>query len=185
MRLIALVVTSILLGGCSMNPVAYERKASTLSQGMTLAEVKEIMGDELASDAHLASQSMVLKYCKTGLTRDAMTYVWIQDDRVKQVLNRESRLNGRCSKFFQAVDWKVSISLDYMALKNLTPQQRRTTRSRPVVVAPSRSSSRTPDPVVIQAPDLDNSGSSTDSRAWQMLHGKGTTGSKAWDMLLD
>ena len=185
MRFIGLMVAVMFLGGCSMNPVAYERKATTLKNGMTLAEVKSIMGDEHASDVHLPTKDMVLKYCKTGLTRDAMTYVWIQGGRVKQVLNRENRLNGPCSRFFQAVDWKVSISLDYMALKNLTPQQRQTRRSRPVVVAPSRSPSTAPAPVVIRPPDLDNSGSSTDSRAWQMLHGKGTTGSKAWDMLLD
>jgi hypothetical protein len=120
-----LFVASSFLTGCISGIQNNTVKAQKIFKGDSENSLIYSMGQPQSVET-LGNQK-VLKYCKTGLFSDDMTYIWIVDSRVRQYRSDNNKEKGSCEDFLRSVDWESTNKSGYLAL-NPAPRNYRTGR---------------------------------------------------------
>lgn len=108
-----LLITSAAVSGCAGNKVSdYGDK---IVVGSSAANVIDLLGQP--KDIETRENNLVLKYCSTNLVVDEMFYVWLKDNKVRQVVKDKNTRGGACSKFLKDVKWEESLASNYLILQ--------------------------------------------------------------------
>lgn len=175
-----LLFVPILLVGCSSvpkpgSPIA---KVQAIPLGKPIQIVLQMMGQPQGYEE--SGNYKVLKYCQDQFVADQMVYMAFKNDLYIAGLKARNG-SGLCSSRFQAADFSALASGMFV----LKPRSESSTYYNSGYSSSKGSTTYTPP--VIQPPVFSDQATGRDepSRAWDMLRGKSSGGSKAWDMLLD
>ena len=108
-----LLFLSFTITGCAGSKVS--NFGDKIAVGSSTAQVIGLLGQP--RDIESNANNIVLKYCSTNLVVDEMLYIWLADNKVRQVVKDKNTRGGVCAKFLKSVKWEESLASNYLILQ--------------------------------------------------------------------